>query len=106
LRLQVAQRTKRSKGGYSAILKDLAFAARSLICCIHGKIPDVAKALGVAKPPKWDGKVFDRVWQITFPQGKATLKDLPQTLLYGDPRRPDSGSKSENGISLAVRSLR
>jgi hypothetical protein len=40
--------------------------------------------LGIAKPPKWDGKVFDRVWQITFPKGKATLADLPQMLLYGD----------------------
>jgi len=55
-----------------------------LICWHHGKIPEIAKALGIAKPPKWDGKVFDRVWQITFPKGKATLEDLPQELLYGD----------------------
>jgi hypothetical protein len=55
-----------------------------LICWHHGKIPEIAKALGIAKPPKWDGKVFDRVWQVTFPRGKATLTDLPQMLLYGD----------------------
>jgi hypothetical protein len=55
-----------------------------LICWHHGKIPEIAKGLGIAKPPKWDGKVFDRVWQITFPKGKATLTDLPQELLYGD----------------------
>jgi len=55
-----------------------------LICWHHGKIAEIAKALGIAKPPKWDGKVFDRVWQITFPKGKATLTDLPQELLYGD----------------------
>ncbi|PYS23759.1 MAG: hypothetical protein DMF72_08180 [Acidobacteria bacterium] len=55
-----------------------------LICWHHGKIPEIAKALGIAKPPKWDGKVFDRVWQITFLKGKATLTDLPQELLYGD----------------------
>ena len=55
-----------------------------LICWHHGKIPDIAKALGIPKPPKWDGKVFDRVWQITFPKGKAALQDLPQMLLYGD----------------------
>ena len=55
-----------------------------LICWHHGKIPEIAKALGIAKPPKWDGKVFDRVWEITFPKGKAALKDLPQMLLYGD----------------------
>ena len=55
-----------------------------LICWHHGKIPEIAKALGIAKPPKWDGKVFDRVWEITFPKGKAALKDLSQMLLYGD----------------------
>ncbi len=55
-----------------------------LICWHHGNIPAVAKALGVLKPTKWDGKVFDRVWQITFPKGKASLQDLPQMLLYGD----------------------
>jgi len=68
-----------------AILNDFAFAGKIvLICWHHGTIPDVAKALGIPKPPKWDGKVFDRVWQITFPKGKAALQDLPQQLLYGD----------------------
>lgn len=68
-----------------AILNDLCFAGKIvLVCWHHGKIPDVAKALGVLKPPKWDGKVFDRIWQITFARGKATLQDLPQMLLYGD----------------------
>jgi len=55
-----------------------------LVCWHHGEIPDIAKALGIAKPPKWDGKVFDRVWQITFPKGKATLTNSAQKLLYGD----------------------
>ena len=55
-----------------------------LVCWHHGEIPDIAKALGIAKPPKWDGKVFDRVWQITFPKGKATLTNSAQMLLYGD----------------------
>jgi hypothetical protein len=69
----------------NAILNEPGFAGKIvLICWHHGKIPDVAKALGVAKPPKWDGKVFDRVWQITFPKGKTALVDLPQMLLYGD----------------------
>ena len=27
-----------------------------LICWHHGRIPEIAKALGIAKPPKWDGK--------------------------------------------------
>ncbi len=72
----------------NAILNDLAFAGKIvLICWHHGKIPAVAKALGVSKPPKWDGKVFDRVWQITFPKGNASLQDSPQMLLYGDSKK-------------------
>jgi len=68
-----------------AILSHLAFAGKIvLICWHHGRIPAIARALGIAKPPKWDGKVFDRVWQITYPKGKASLQDLPQMLLYGD----------------------
>ena len=55
-----------------------------LVCWHHGMIPAIAKALGIAKPPKWDGKVFDRVWQITFPKAKATLTNSAQMLLYGD----------------------
>ena len=68
-----------------AIHDHLAFEGKVvLICWHHAKIPAIARALGVAKPPKWDGKVFDRVWQITYPKGKAVLADLPQMLLYGD----------------------
>lgn len=71
-----------------AILNNTSFAGEIvLICWHHGKIPAIAKALGIAKPPKWDGKIFDRVWQITFPKGKATLADLPQMLLYGDSKK-------------------
>ena len=71
-----------------AILNDHSFAGEVvLICWHHGKIPEIAKALGVAKPPKWDGKIFDRVWQITFEKGKAKLEDLPQMLLYGDSKK-------------------
>lgn len=69
----------------NGILTGQAFTGKVvLICWHHGTIPDIAKGLGVAKPPKWDAKVFDRIWQITFPKGKATLTDSPQMLLYGD----------------------
>ena len=72
----------------NAILNNLTFAGKIvLICWHHGKIPDIANALGVSKPPKWKGTVFDRVWQITFPKGKASLQDLPQELLFGDSTR-------------------
>jgi hypothetical protein len=70
------------------ILNEHAFAGEIvLICWHHGKIPAIAKTLGVAGPPRWDGKVFDRVWQITFAKGKPKLDDLPQMLLYGDSKR-------------------
>jgi len=69
----------------NAILTEEEFMGKIvLICWHHGNIPAIAQALGIAKPPKWDGKVFDRVWQITWPKGKATLVDSPQMLLYGD----------------------
>jgi hypothetical protein len=56
-----------------------------LICWHHGNIPALAKALGISKPPKWNGTVFDRVWEITYSKkGKAALKNHPQKLLYGD----------------------
>jgi hypothetical protein len=55
-----------------------------LICWHHGKIPDLAQALGVAKPPKWKGSDFDSLWQITYLKGKASLKIHHQKLLYGD----------------------
>lgn len=60
---------------------------RVLICWHHGKIPDLAAALKAPVPPdkqKWGGNVFDRVWQLDYSAGSATLTDLPQRLLYGD----------------------
>jgi hypothetical protein len=81
-----ADKDKDIKKMVNAILNDYP-GKIVLICWHHGKIPDLAKALGISKPPKWDGKVFDRVWQITFPKGKATLEDLPQELLFGDSKK-------------------
>ena len=55
-----------------------------LICWHHGKIPALAQALRIAGPPKWPDSVFDRVWQITWPNGQPTLAIQSQMLLYGD----------------------
>jgi hypothetical protein len=60
------------------------------ICWHHGKIPKLCKALGAAPPfDPWPGEVFDRVWQITYPQppgsdGSPTVINYPQRLLFGD----------------------
>ena len=56
-----------------------------LICWHHGEIPHLAAAFGVVGAPKhWDEAVFDKVWQITWVDGVATLKIVPQELLPGD----------------------
>lgn len=39
----------------------------------HSAIPRLAKALGVANPPGWNGDDFDSIWVITFAGGKAAL---------------------------------
>jgi hypothetical protein len=49
-----------------------------LISWHHGKIPQLAAALG-AKPPydPWPERQFDRIWRIDYINGKATIQDLP-----------------------------
>jgi hypothetical protein len=56
-----------------------------LVSWHHGKIPQLAEALGV-KPPyqKWPDEQFDRVWRIDYKNGKAAIQDLPQHLMQGD----------------------
>jgi hypothetical protein len=68
------------------LTSDARYSAKViLICWHHGTIPDVAKALGVANPPPWDGSaVFDRVWVIDFAATPLSVSDQPQMLLYGD----------------------
>jgi hypothetical protein len=70
----------------AAITGDAKYSGKViLICWHHGKIPDVAKALGVANPPPWDGPtVFDRVWVIDYANTPLSVSDQPQILLYGD----------------------
>jgi hypothetical protein len=56
-----------------------------LISWHHGKIPELAHALGAKDAPDhWSGQVFDRVWEITYDHGAATFKDLPEKALPGD----------------------
>lgn len=56
-----------------------------LVAWHHGSLPGFAQALGATPPyDPWPETQFDRVWRIDFPDGKATLTDLPQGLLAGD----------------------
>src|SRR5262245_44923720 len=66
----------------TAVLTDSKYGNKViLICWHHGKIPKLAKALGVSSPPDWPDPVFDRVWKITYVNGVAQLQNLPQELL-------------------------
>jgi phosphohistidine phosphatase SixA len=73
------------------ILGNVKYAGKLvLICWHHGRIQDLASALGAKQPiSKWPGSVFDRVWEISYPTDGSAAKNLPaqdhpQRLLYGD----------------------
>ncbi|QVL32187.1 hypothetical protein KIH39_25685 [Telmatocola sphagniphila] len=56
-----------------------------LLCWRHGSISQLAKHMKAANAPEsWKDEVFDRVWQITYENGKAIFKDRPQSLMDGD----------------------
>ena len=56
-----------------------------LVCWHHGKMPKLARALGVNDAPKWPNSQFDHVWVIDYSKkGRARMDDLPQRLLPGD----------------------
>jgi hypothetical protein len=55
-----------------------------LVSWHHGKIPDLTTALGATPPYKWPDTQFDRIWRVDYKNGKATLTDLPMSLLPGD----------------------
>jgi hypothetical protein len=68
------------------VLKDPAFEGKTvLICWVHDYLSALAKELGVRpKPSSWKGDVYDRLWVITYRNGRAVLTDSPQNLLPGD----------------------
>lgn len=57
-----------------------------LVSWRHSTIPELAKTLGAKKAPeKWEGTVFDRVWQLSYDDyGNVAFLDRPQRLLPGD----------------------
>jgi hypothetical protein len=56
-----------------------------LVVWHHGKIPQLAAALGATPPyTQWPGQSFDRIWRIDYLNGAVTLKDLPSRLMPGD----------------------
>jgi hypothetical protein len=56
-----------------------------LIVWHHGKIPQLASALGATPPySPWPDNQYDRIWRIDYANGKATLQDLPYAIMPGD----------------------
>jgi phosphohistidine phosphatase SixA len=55
-----------------------------LVCWHHGKIPKLAKALGVKSAPVWPDEQFDHVWVIEPNGDSARFEDVHQKLLDGD----------------------
>jgi hypothetical protein len=78
-----------SDGDYAKVAGDILTKSKYagqvvLVCWHHGKIPDLAGALGISSPPSWPNSVFDRVWCLDYSGAAPTLTNLPQQLLYGD----------------------
>ena len=68
------------------LLTDQRYAGKIvLVCWHHGKLPKLARALGVSDTPKWSNRQFDRVWIIDYSKkGRARAQDVGQRLLPGD----------------------
>lgn len=87
--LQVPINANHPNGDFANVAQDILTNSKYtgkivLVCWHHSTIPNLATALGIKSPPPWDGYVFDRIWQITYTNGAASPKYLPQMLLYGD----------------------
>jgi hypothetical protein len=64
------------------ILSDPAYSGKTVVICWnHEEIPQLAAMLGITpEPPKWKGSIYDRVFLITYREGRATLTELPERL--------------------------
>jgi hypothetical protein len=68
------------------LLHDPALKGKTVVVCwVRETLPELARALGAKpKPSSWKREVYDRVWIVTFRQGRANLETLSQNLLPGD----------------------
>jgi hypothetical protein len=56
-----------------------------LICWHHGRMPDLAHALGATEAPsKIEDSVFDQMWRIEWLHGQEEFSIIPEALLPGD----------------------
>jgi broad specificity phosphatase PhoE len=78
-----------AESDYKLLARDLMTDPRYagkvvLVCWHHGKLPRLAKALGVKNVPLWPEDQFDRVWVIEPNGGSVRFDDVHQKLLDGD----------------------
>ena len=73
----------------TSVLSNPAYRGKTVIVCwTHHDIAQLAGALGVRpQPDHWKEKTFDRLWIITYRDGHAELRDIPQRLLKGDAKK-------------------
>jgi hypothetical protein len=73
------------------ILKNSKYDSKTIVICwVHEHIPSLAAALGVIpEPPKWKEQVYDEAYVITYPDGKAHLKIVPEKALPGDSKHKE-----------------
>ena len=55
-----------------------------LVCWHHGKLEQLARALGVKDAPVWPDDQFDHVWVLGRDSGRKRFEDVHQKLLDGD----------------------
>jgi broad specificity phosphatase PhoE len=72
--------------GLAAALLSGKYAGKVvLVVWHHGRIPQLAAALGATPPyTPWPDQQFDRIWRIDYANGKASLRDLPYEIMPGD----------------------
>ena len=73
----------------TSVLNNRAFRGKTVIVCwTHHDIAQLGAALGARpQPPPWKEKTFDRLWIISFAQGRVEWRDVPQRLLKGDAKK-------------------
>ncbi|MBC7755552.1 MAG: histidine phosphatase family protein [Bdellovibrio sp.] len=66
--------SKYEANDYAAVAKSVQKKSGSvLMVWSHSEMPDLASALGVNHPPKWNGADFDSMWIVTYANGKTEL---------------------------------
>jgi len=74
IKYDLAVNSKYDEKDYSTIAKNvLEKTGMVLMVWEHSAIPPLTEKLGAKNPPPWEGKDFDSIWIITYPNGKAVL---------------------------------